>query len=81
MPLTRPRGPLLSDAVPAPAVVTPDGVRRVEVITTRAGQVFRIRRRTLIGSSRGWAATGKVRFSVAEVREMLGDAFGHLVDA
>lgn len=61
-------------------MVTPDGGWRVEVLTTRSGQVFRVRRRGLI-SSRGWAPIGQLRRTVAEVEAMLGDAFADLVDA
>jgi hypothetical protein len=62
-------------------MVTPDGLWRVEVITTRGGQVFRVRRRAVIGASRGWAPTGKLRRTVVEVQALLGDAFADLVDA
>jgi hypothetical protein len=46
---------------------TPDGVWRVEVIRTRGGEVFRVRRRAVIGAhgGRGWAPIGKIRGTVA----------------
>lgn len=61
---------------------TPDGVWRVEVIRTRGGEVFRVRRRAVIGAygGRGWAPTGQIRATVGEVAELLGDAFAELVE-
>jgi hypothetical protein len=48
-------------------MVTPDGMWRVEAIRTRAGEVFRVRRGTVIGvhGGRGWAPTGQIRTGVA----------------
>jgi hypothetical protein len=64
-------------------MVTPDGAWRVEVICTQAGELFRVRRRAIIGAhgGRGWAPTGQLRFSVTEVAATLGDAFADLVVA
>jgi hypothetical protein len=69
------------DAVPE--MRTPDGEWRVEVIRSRGGQVFRVRRRAVIGArgGRGWAPIGQIRRTVGEVAELLGDAFGEFVDA
>lgn len=62
---------------------TPDGAWTVEVVRTRAGECFRVRRRAVIGAhgGRGWAPIGQLRFSVAEVAELLGHAFAELEDA
>lgn len=55
-------------------MVTPDGRWRVEVLRTRGGEVFRVRRLDVV--SRGtWAPRGLLRFTVAEVADLLGDAF------
>jgi hypothetical protein len=61
---------------------TPDGAWRVEVIRTHGGEVARVRswaghrreRRTGLGSDR------RDPQHVAEVMELLGDAFADLVD-
>jgi hypothetical protein len=55
---------------------TPDGWR-VEVIGTRNGEVFRVRRRSIVGAhgGAGWAATGQIRSTIGEVAELLGDSF------
>lgn len=49
---------------------------------TRAGQVFRVRHRAVIGAHGGaaWAPIGQIRRSVAEVADLLGDRFVDLVD-
>jgi hypothetical protein len=62
---------------------TPDGQWRVEVIRTRGGEVFRVRRRAVIGAhgGPGWAPIGQIRRTVGEVAELLGDSFAELVDA
>jgi hypothetical protein len=61
---------------------TRDGVWRVEVIRTRAGEVFRVRHRAVIGAQggRGWAPIGRIRGTVAEVAELMGDASADLVE-
>jgi hypothetical protein len=63
---------------------TPDGEWTVEVIRTRGGEVFRVRRRAVIGAH-GRTGAGRrperFRSTVAEVAELLGDAFPLLVDA
>jgi hypothetical protein len=63
-------------------MVTPDGVWRVEVIRTRGGEVFRVRRRAIIGAQggRGCAPTGQIRSTVAEVQTLLGASFAQLAD-
>jgi hypothetical protein len=63
-------------------MVTPDGVWRVEVLTTRGGQVFRVRRRAVISAhgGAGWAPIGQIRRTVHEVAALLGDRFVDLVD-
>ena len=65
------------------AMATPDGVWRVEVLRTRAGEVFQVHRRALIGvhGGAGWAPTGHIRRTVTEVQTLLGDAFANLIDA
>ena len=60
---------------------TPDGVWTVEVTRTRSGELFRVRRRAVIASKRGWAPTGQIRTTVAEVAELLGPAFADLAEA
>jgi hypothetical protein len=42
------------------------------------GQCFRIKHRSIIGSRRGWAPTGQLRFTVDDVRRMLGPGFARL---
>lgn len=62
-------------------MVTPDGRWTVEVIRTRAGEVFRVREQAIIGAhgGSGWAPIGKIRLTVGEVAELLGDDFPELV--
>jgi hypothetical protein len=57
---------------------TGDGTWTVEVLTTRGGQVFRVRRLGMIRSDRGWGPIGQLRLTVDEVRDLLGDAFADL---
>jgi hypothetical protein len=67
-----------------PEMRTPDGEWRVEVIRTRGGEVFRVRRRAVIGaqSGAGWAPIGQIRRTVGEVAELLGDeAFAELYES
>lgn len=61
---------------------TPDGEWTVEVIRTRAGECFRVRRRAVIGAygARGWAPIGQIRSTVAQVAETLGPRFADLVE-
>lgn len=63
-------------------MATPDGVWRVEVIRTSASQVFRVRRRAVIGAhgGAGWAPIGQIRFTLAEVAAELGPAFEQLLE-
>lgn len=63
-------------------MLAPDGVWRVEVIRTRGSQVFRVRQRAVIGAhgGAGWAPIGKIRTTVSEVAELLGEAFAELVE-
>lgn len=66
-----------------PVMRTPDGVWTVEVITTRTGQCFRVRRRAVIGvhGGAGWAPVGQIRLTLAEVQDMLGPkAFEELAE-
>ena len=62
-------------------MATPDGRWTVEVIRTRAGEVFRVRQRAIIGAhgGAGWAPIGKIRRMVAEVADLLGADFPELV--
>ena len=62
-------------------MATPDGRWKVEVIRTRGGEVFRVRQRAIIGphGGAGWAPIGKMRRTVTEVAELLGDDFAELV--
>jgi len=59
---------------------TPDGEWTVEVLRTRAGECLRVRRRLRPGqiSPTGWAPTGQIRATVAQVADLLGDAFATL---
>jgi hypothetical protein len=59
---------------------TPDGRWRVEIVEYRNGPVFRVRHRAAIGAhgGPGWAPTGQTRHTVAEVAELLGEAFATL---
>ena len=62
-------------------MLTPDGRWTVEVIRTRAAEVFRVRERAIIGvhGGAGWAPIGKIRRTVAEVAELLGADLAELV--
>jgi hypothetical protein len=64
-------------------MATLDGAWRVEVLRTRSGEVFQVRRRAHIGAhgGAGWAPTGHIRRAVTEVQKLLGDAFVDLIDA
>jgi hypothetical protein len=64
-------------------MVTPDGIWRVEVLRTRGGEVFRVRRRAVIGAhgGRACAPTGQIRSTVGEVQLLLGDASAELIEA
>jgi hypothetical protein len=59
---------------------TPDGEWTVEVVQYGGGACFRVRRAIRPGqfSRTGWAPTGQLRFSIAEVRDLLGDRFADL---
>jgi hypothetical protein len=61
---------------------TPDGEWTVEVVHTRGGEVFRARRRAVIGAhgGRAWAPIGQIRRTVTEVAELLGEAFPTLIE-
>jgi hypothetical protein len=50
------------------------------VLRTRGGEVFRVRRRAVVGAhvGRGWAPIGQLRATVDEVRQLFGDAFAYL---
>ena len=63
-------------------MATPDGRWTVEVVhAVRRPEVFRVRERAIIGAhgGTGWAPIGKIRRTVAEVAELLGDEFTELV--
>ena len=63
-------------------MATPDGRWIVAVIHAYGGRdVFRVRERAIIGAhgGAGWAPIGKIRLTVAEVAELLGDDFIELV--
>jgi hypothetical protein len=64
-----------------PVMVTPDGRWTLEVIRTRAGEVFRVRQRAIIGAygGAGWAPIGKIRLTVGGVAELLGEDFAELI--
>jgi hypothetical protein len=58
---------------------TADGRWSVEVITTRGGQSFRVKRLdTVMPAGSGWTPTGQLVSTIDEVREILGDAFATL---
>lgn len=61
---------------------TTDGVWTVKLLRTRGGEVFRVRRRAVIGAhgGSGWAPTGHICSTIEEVAEMLGDAFPLLTE-
>jgi hypothetical protein len=61
---------------------TLDGQWTVEILRTRNGEVFRVRRRAIIGAhgGSGWAAIGQIRSTVAEVAQLLGESFALLVE-
>ena len=65
------------------AMATPDGVWRVEVLRTRSGEIFEVHRRAATGtySGAGWAPSGQIRRTVAEVQSLLGAAFADLIHA
>jgi hypothetical protein len=65
-----------------PEMRTPDGVWRVEEIRTRGGELLRVRRRAIMGAhgGRGWAPIGQIRATVAEVADLMGNAFAELVE-
>jgi hypothetical protein len=62
-------------------MATPDGRWTVEVIHAfRGREVFRVRERAIIGAhGASWAPIGKIRLTVAQVAELLGDDFAELV--
>lgn len=61
---------------------TPDGKWTVEVLRTRNGECFRVRRRAIIGAhgGAGWAPIGQIRSTPAEVQQLLGNDFARLVE-
>ena len=60
---------------------TRDGVWSVEVITTRGGQSFRVKRLdTVTPPGSGWTATGQLVATIGEVKAILGEAFDDLVE-
>jgi hypothetical protein len=60
---------------------TADGRWSVEVITTRGGQSFRVKRLdTVMPAGSGWTPTGKLVFTIDEVRDLLGEDFATLTE-
>jgi hypothetical protein len=61
---------------------TADGRWSVEVITTRGGQSFRVKRLDgVMPAGSGWTPTGHLVRTIDEVREILGgDAFATLTE-
>jgi hypothetical protein len=60
---------------------TGDGRWSVEVMTTRGGQSFRVRRLDVVlAPGSGWGPTGRLVATIGEVRELLGDAFATLTE-
>ena len=65
-------------------MATPDGRWTVAVIHAYGGrEVFRVRERAIIGARGGvgWAPIGKIRRTVAEVAEVLGENFVEVIQA
>ena len=60
---------------------TANGVWQVEVITTRGGQSFQVKRLdTVMPASSGWTPTGQLVATIEEVRDIVGDAFTTLTE-
>lgn len=62
-----------------PTMRTTDGRWQVEVLTTRGGQSFRVKRLDTV-SVGTWTPTGQLVRTIAEVRHLLGDAFDLLTE-
>lgn len=76
-----PNRPTVVGVAKHPTMRTADGRWSVEVITTRGGQSFRVKRLdtvTPVGS--GWTPTGQLVATIGEVRELLGDDFETLTE-
>jgi hypothetical protein len=62
---------------------TTDGRWQVEVLTTRGGQSFRVKRLDQVASPGTWTPTGQLVATIGEVREVreiLGDSFELLTE-
>ncbi|WP_375481244.1 hypothetical protein [uncultured Jatrophihabitans sp.] len=64
-----------------PTMRTADGRWTVEVLTTRGGQAFRVKRLDQIpASGSGLPTHGTLVRTIGEVRELLGDSFATLAE-